>query len=270
MTDTSSITGSGGNQKKVYGGGASGVVYSIDLVTGVTLWTWDTTSDNLWGNFRVNSGGGLWYPPSVDENGILYLSVGNPGPWPGTEDFPNGSSQPGPNDYANCLVPLDPEGGTILWYQNVKPHDLFDHDNQNSPILTEADIDDTSVKIVIASGKHGYVVAFDRGTGKQLWRTAVGEHMNDDVLEIPDEGQLTMPGFGAGITAPIACSNGRVFAATLNAATYFIPTGIDDNRVEHPSVTSDVVALDVATGAILWSVRLKTNIAGPGDRRRDR
>jgi outer membrane protein assembly factor BamB len=62
----------GGNTKGNYEGGASGVVYAMDLLTGITLWTWNTSKGELFGNFVVNSGGGLWYPPSVDEaTGIL-------------------------------------------------------------------------------------------------------------------------------------------------------------------------------------------------------
>ena len=98
----------GGNTKGNYGGGASGVVYAMDLLTGTTLWTWNTSKGELFGNFVVNSGGGLWYPPSVDEaTGVLYMGIGNAGP------FPDGSSRPGPNDYANNLVALDPKQGRV-------------------------------------------------------------------------------------------------------------------------------------------------------------
>ena len=53
----------------------------------------------LWGNPKLNSGGGLWYPPSVDSQGRVFLGVANPAPFPNTPKSPNGSSRPGPNLY---------------------------------------------------------------------------------------------------------------------------------------------------------------------------
>ena len=78
-----------GNLEAFYQGGQRGVVHGLDVMTGEVLWYFDTTSENLWGNFRVNSGGGLWHPPSVDDAGNLYLGVGNIAPFPEPE-FPAG------------------------------------------------------------------------------------------------------------------------------------------------------------------------------------
>lgn len=94
-----------------YRGGARGILWALDAATGVTLWSFDTSTDNLWGSPRINSGAGLWYPPSVDEQGNFYLGTGNPAPYPGNERYPNGTSRPGPNDYADSLVSLDPATG---------------------------------------------------------------------------------------------------------------------------------------------------------------
>ncbi|MCA9878699.1 MAG: PQQ-binding-like beta-propeller repeat protein, partial [Thermomicrobiales bacterium] len=60
-----------------YIGGSRGVLFALSADTGQVLWQWDTTTDNLWGNARVNSGGGLWHPPAVDADGHLYLGVAN-------------------------------------------------------------------------------------------------------------------------------------------------------------------------------------------------
>ena len=43
------------------------------------------TAPELWGNAKVNSGGGLWYPPAVDAQGRVFLAVANPAPFPGTK-----------------------------------------------------------------------------------------------------------------------------------------------------------------------------------------
>ena len=255
----------GGNSKGVYQGGATGIVYSLDLLTGVENWQFDTTVDELWGNFAVNSGGGLWYPPAIDENGVLYMGVGNPGPWPGDEEFPNAVSRPGDNDYANCIVALDPYAGKVLWYDNLKPHDLYDHDNQNSPVLGEVEVDGVTRKLVFASGKHGKIAAYDRETGENIWTTLVGKHENDEVDPVPDEGLVVLPGFAGGVIAPIAFSDGVILGTALNQASFFTPTGLDfAQQVGLPPTTSNVYAIDAATGEILWDNEINVSITGPG------
>lgn len=54
-----------GNTNVFYRGGQKGIIYALDITSGRTIWQFDTTTDNLWGNARVNSGGGLWHPPSI-------------------------------------------------------------------------------------------------------------------------------------------------------------------------------------------------------------
>ena len=250
----------GGNSKGTYEGGATGVVFCLDLATGVTLWTFDTTVDQLWGNFLVNSGGGLWYPPSVDENGVLYMGIGNAAPFPGTEEFPNASSRPGDNDYANCIVALDPNQGQLLWYLNVNPHDLLDHDNQETPVL--ADVEDR--KLVFTGGKHGYVVGLDRESGKEIWRTAIGTHQNDDLEELPTDDVDVFPGVLGGINSPMAYANGKVFAAAINASSSWNSTTLNYGEFSLNDATGSLVALDALTGEVVWNVDVSTGIAGPG------
>ena len=77
--------------KTNYKGNATGMIYALDSETGGIKWKFNTVeSEDIWGNPEVNSGGGVWYPPSIDVNrGITYLGIGNPAPWPGPSEFPN-------------------------------------------------------------------------------------------------------------------------------------------------------------------------------------
>ena len=254
----------GGNTKGIYGGGANGVVYCLEIETGITRWTWDTVEEDLWGNFAVNSGGGLWYPPSVDVNtGILYMGIGNAGPFPGTEEFPSGASRRGLNNYANCLVALDPTQGKVLWYINVKPRDYYDHDNQLTPVLGTVSIGEVDTEVVFTTGKHGFVVAAGRESGHEYWRRSIGKHKNDLFTELPEEAVEVFPGILGGSQSPMAFANGVLYVATLNYA-YTV------NRTEYEAVggyeiaTSNVLALDGATGDVIWDVELQSGIAGPG------
>ncbi len=138
-------------------GGQPGILSALDAKTGAILWRFDTTSDHLWGTPAVNRGGGVWFPPSVDDQGNLSFGVANPGPdivGCGTP-FPNGKSRPGPNDYSNSLVSLDALTGSLRWYHNPKPHDLFDLDFQNSPVLATVEREGLGRQVAIGSGKTG-------------------------------------------------------------------------------------------------------------------
>src|ERR1035438_2424216 len=69
-----------------YLGGGKGILWALNARTGAPEWSWDEVQ-NLWGNPGINSGGGLWDPPSVDAQGNVYIGIANPGPigqtgWP--------------------------------------------------------------------------------------------------------------------------------------------------------------------------------------------
>jgi outer membrane protein assembly factor BamB len=243
-----------------YFGGGRGVIHALDAGTGAVLWYWDTTTDNLWGNPTINSGGGFWHPPSVDADGKVYIGIGNAGPYPGVPGWPNSTSRPGDNDYANCILKMDPKTATLDWYYNVKPHDLFDLDNQLTPVLANVDGRD----VVFTSGKHGIVVSLDRATGEVLWRTPVGTHMNDDAQEIPEGESLEVwPGTLGGVETPLAFSNNLVFAPVYEWPTQYTPDGFDESfTFDFSTARGVLVALNASDGTVAWQVDLPTGLLG--------
>ena len=74
----------------IYKGGDRGIINALDAATGEVRWTFDTVlGDDLWGNPEVNSGGGAWYPPSIDtEQGLVLLGHRQPGALPGHAGVP--------------------------------------------------------------------------------------------------------------------------------------------------------------------------------------
>jgi glucose dehydrogenase len=181
-----------------------GILYALDEQTGTIKWSFNTVQNgNLWGNPKVNSGGGAWYPPALDTStGTTYWGTGNPAPVPGTAQYPNGSSRPGPNLYTDSELAIS-SSGKLLWYQQITPHDNFDHDFEASPILTTATTQGTQRQVVIGAGKEGEVVAFDAQTGAVLWKTAVGLHLNDEVQNVPPGQTITiLPGASGGVQTP--------------------------------------------------------------------
>ena len=96
--------------KGEYLGGAKATLWALNAATGAPEWSWDEVQ-NLWGNPGLNSGGGLWDPPSFDRQGNLYIGIANPGPigqggWP--KGYPWGTSRPGPDLYTDSVVKLSP------------------------------------------------------------------------------------------------------------------------------------------------------------------
>jgi outer membrane protein assembly factor BamB/plastocyanin len=243
-----------------YKGGFKGVIHALDASNGAVLWYFDTTTDNLWGNPRLNSGGGFWHPPSVDDDGHLYVGIGNPAPFPGVEGFPNGSSRPGDNDYTNCILKINPETGGLDWYYNVMPHDIFDWDNQLTPVLADVSIGGADRQVVFTSGKHGLVVCLDRGTGEVLWNVPVGKHMNDDIKEIPEgEAVEVWPAAIGGVETPMAFADGKIICAVINLATWWTSTGFDpDHPFDLASATGVLVALNAADGSTAWETEIPT------------
>ena len=156
-----------------YLGGGKGILWALNARTGAPEWSWDEVQ-NLWGNPAINSGGGLWDPPSFDSQGNLYIGIANPGPigqgrWP--KGFPLATSRPGPDLYTDSVVKLSPQG-KLLWYYQLTPHDLFDWDLQNSPVLTTAH----GQPVVIDGGKAGILIELNAKTGKLIWKLPVGVH----------------------------------------------------------------------------------------------
>jgi len=237
-------------------GGDRGVLHALDVDDGAILWSFDTVdSPDLWGNPTVNSGGGAWFPPAVDAvSGLVYWGIGNAAPFPGTAEFPNGSSRPGPNLYTNSVLALDADSGALQWFDQALPRDLLDHDLQ---LVLLADAGDR--RIVIATGKMGIVYAYDAATGERLWQTPIGAHENDDLPAYPlGVPTLVKPGLLGGVMTPPAVAGGTLYVAINDMATPYQGDRHDPFSFMPylDAATTEVVALDLATGALEWSRRL--------------
>src|SRR5579875_1907604 len=255
-----------GTVEKYYGGGAVGILWALDARSGRRLWHFDTAPEDLWSkeNTSVNSGGGVWYAPAFDQQGNMYIGTGNPAPFPGTSQFPWGASRPGPNLYTDAIVKLNARTGKLEWYYQLTPHDLYDHDLQDPPILATAG----GRQIVLAAGKGGFVLALSAETGKLLWKRAVGihnGHENDNLYAMRDEfGKLTLPetvypGLLGGVIAPMASNGASVFVPVVNHPVTITPSF---ETQEQGSATGEVVALNVETGSVQWDRKLPSPAFG--------
>lgn len=255
----------GVSNENFYKGGSVGILYALDQSTGKTIWSFNTVdSADIWGNPEVNSGGGAWYPPAIDTvTGIMYWGIGNPGPWPGTQEFPNGTSRPGDNLYTNSIVALNSSDGKLVWYNQVAPHDLLDYDFQISPILATVSIDGANQDIVIGAGKMGKVVAFDRKTGNTIWSTLVGTHINDTLTELPEGVTEVSPGPLGGVETVMAYAEGLVYAPYIDMTVQYTPSEFVAESFDITAAEGGLAAIDAASGKILWDKKLDSmNVGG--------
>ncbi len=255
-----------------YGAGGEGILFALNARTGAPEWSWNQVQ-NLWGNPGVNSGGGLWYTPSFDAQGNIYMGIANPAPIFGTASYPLGSSRPGPDLYTDSVVKLSP-AGKLLWYYQLTPHDLYDWDLQDPPVLTTAG----GRQVVIDGGKAGILIELDAQTGKLLWQLPVGGHdghENDGLLTehatptsrglLPAQYCLE-PSLYGGILTQLASNGATTFAAVNDLALPATPAGYTGSEttvleaVENG--TGEMVAVNQDTGTVAWDTLLPSSPYG--------
>ena len=62
----------------------------------------------------------------------LFWPTGNPGP-----DY-NGDERGGEKVNSDCILALDPATGRLKWYYQFTPHDLWDWDATETPMVIDA------------------------------------------------------------------------------------------------------------------------------------
>jgi outer membrane protein assembly factor BamB/cytochrome c5 len=256
-----------GNSEGFYKGNGQAILWAMDAKTGAVKWKWDEVPTNLWGNPKVNSGGGQWEPPAFDAEGNVYIDVANPAPFPGNPPTgkpkePWGSSRPGPDLYTDSVVKLDKDTGKMDWYYQLTPHDIQDHDLNNAPEITEGAAGE---QIVISAGKGGIAFAVNAETGKLLWETPVGVHnghdkdnlyaMHHEYNKLPKPGTPynVEPGEFGGVETPYATDGKTTFFPILNWPTNFTTQSF----ATFEQGTGELVAVDNETGKIVWDHKFK-------------
>jgi alcohol dehydrogenase (cytochrome c) len=257
-----------------YLGHGQGTLWALNARTGTPEWSWDEVQ-RLWGKPGINSGGGLWYAPSFDSQGNIYLGVANPGPLGGAPGYPWGTSRPGPNLYTDSVVKLSPQG-KLLWYYQLTPHDLFDWDLQDPPVLTTAH----GQPVVIDGGKAGILVELSARTGKLLWQRPVGVHNGHGQdgllteharpgahLPLPAAFCLKPGGFG-GIESQLASNGATTYAAVNNlpmvitSTSGYYAASLSALVQSLSQANGELVAVDQDTGRLVWADPLPSSPYG--------
>jgi quinoprotein glucose dehydrogenase len=145
-------------------------LYGFDVVSGKTLWTFNTTpksgqpGGDTWVGEPPYNAANCWGGMALDESrGIAYITTGSPKP-----NF-NGSEHLGDNLYCNCVLAVKADTGAYLWHFQEIRHDIWDLDMAAPPNLVTVTRDGKRVDAVAAVSKLGNTLLLDRVTGKPLF-----------------------------------------------------------------------------------------------------
>lgn len=151
--------------------GVRGFLAAFDAQTGKESWRFWTipgpgeNGNASWpGDAYLHGGGATWMPGTYDPSlNTLYWGTGNPSP-----DY-DGSVRPGDDLYTSCLLALNPDTGALKWFFQFSPHDLYDYDAVQTPVLVDAIFEGRPRKLVITANRNGFLYILDRTDGKFLF-----------------------------------------------------------------------------------------------------
>jgi alcohol dehydrogenase (cytochrome c) len=150
--------------------GIRGYVLALDPKDGTELWRFytipapgDPGSETWSGDAWQRGGGPLWVTGSYDPDlNLMYWGVGNPGPdW-------NGDGRPGDNLYTDSVIALNPDTGKLAWHYQFTPHDEFDYDAVQVPVLGDIEFGGKPRKVLMSANRNGVFYVLDRATGEFL------------------------------------------------------------------------------------------------------
>jgi len=268
--------------------GVRGFVSAYDAASGKLAWRFWTIpgpgehgSESWPGTAYLHGGGTTWMPGTFDpELNSLFWGTSNPAP-----DF-DGDTRPGDDLYTDCVLALDPDTGKLKWHFQFTPHDLYDYDATETPIIVDTEYQGAQRKLLVEANRNGFFYVIDRTNGKFLSAVRFAEKLNwakgidangRPILTgvVPTEkGTRVCPGF-SGATNWYAPSYNPTtgmfyFLASENCSIYvrggvkfapgrtFYATGA--KRSPGDSAKKILLAYDVSTSKLAW----KYPLAGSG------
>ena len=150
--------------------GIRGYILALDAKTGKEAWRFYTIpgpgepGHESWAGDSWKTGGAsVWVTGSYDpDTNLTFWGIGNPGPdW-------NGDNRAGDNLYSNSVVALDADTGKLRWYYQFSPHDEFDYDSVQVPVLVDMPWQGRQRKLMMWANRNGLFYVLDRVNGQFL------------------------------------------------------------------------------------------------------
>ena len=156
--------------------GVRGFIDAYDATTGRRLWRFETVpapgkpGHETWARDSWKVGGApAWITGTYDPDlNLIYWPTGNPAP----SDY--GAERRGDNLYSNSMLALDADTGKLKWYFQFTPHDLYDYDATQIPVLLDADWEGKPRHLLVQANRNGFYYVLDRTDGKFLFAKAFG------------------------------------------------------------------------------------------------
>jgi alcohol dehydrogenase (cytochrome c) len=263
-----------------------GFLDAYDASTGKRLWRFQTipapgeNGAETWSADSARIGGGAtWLNGAYDpEWNLVYWGVGNP--YPDYDD----DARKGDNLYSDSVVALDADTGKLKWHFQYTPHDLWDWDGVNEPVLADIEWQGHTVKALLHADRNGHFYALDRTNGKFLYAKpfvrvtwakgfdATGRP-NVDVAAVPSyEGVTVCPGAAGGkewmpmsyspatklIYLPAIENCAKYYNYGMKARSANLPPGPSGFQYLPGAAYGKVMAIQPNTGEVAWEVKTRS------------
>jgi alcohol dehydrogenase (cytochrome c) len=264
--------------------GVRGFVVAFDAETGKEAWRFWTIpapgepGNESWpGQMYLRGGGTTWMPGTYDpELNLIFWGTSNPAP-----DF-DGGPRPGDDLYTDCVLAIDPDTGKLKWHFQFMPHDLYDYDATEVPVLVDATYKGQARKLLVQANRNGFLYVLDRTNGaflnaiqfsdKLTWAKGIDEKGRPILTgKIPSaEGTEVCPSF-VGATNWYSPSydpdqNRLYFLALEDCGTFFLkPEEFGEGRTYYATgvrrsrtvkTLRKLLAYDLATNKFVWEYPL--------------
>jgi alcohol dehydrogenase (cytochrome c) len=159
--------------------GVRGFVAAYDAKKGTLKWRLWTIpgpgefGSTSWpGDLYLHGGATTWMPGTYDPDlDTVYWTTSNAAP-----DF-DGSSRPGDDLYTACVLAIDPNSGKLKWYFQFTPHDLYDYDANETPVLVDKEENGAVRHLLLQADRNGFFYVLDRTDGEFLRATPFVEKL---------------------------------------------------------------------------------------------
>jgi alcohol dehydrogenase (cytochrome c) len=263
--------------------GVRGFLAAFDRGSGKEVWRFWTVpapgqpgSETWRGTASAHGCASTWLTGTWDATlQTLYWPTGNPCP-----DY-DGAERQGDNLYSDSILALDPASGRLKWHFQYTPHDLWDWDAQQPPVLVDMTWDGRPRQLLLHANRNGFFYVLDRTNGalllakpfvkKLTWARAIGADgrpvLNPDQTPTA-EGRTVCPaveGATNWFSTSFSPSTGLYYVQALEKCTVYARTpeawragqsfyGGSTRRVSGESGQKVLRAIDVRTGAITWEM----------------
>lgn len=268
--------------------GIRGYIAAYDANTGKEVWKFNTVPGpgekgyETWsGDSYLHGGAPIWVTGTYDAaTNLTYWGTGNPGPdW-------DGAARLGDNLYSCSVIALDADTGKLSWHYQFNPHNEFDWDATQVPVLADIDFGGRPRKTMLWANRNGVFYVLDRTNGQFLlgksftktnWYTGFdekGRPMLAPGIEPTIKGTLVYPGNQGGTNwynSSFSPGTGLFYIpAWENTSTTYIkgeePPEFHEGQgfsglfpkagATTDDVFSSIIAIDPKTGDRKWTTKL--------------